>query len=68
MITFSKERLLTTSEVADMLYVHINTIRRWSDQGLLKHYRIGPRGDRRFAQIDIQNFLNNNGYNVSSED
>jgi excisionase family DNA binding protein len=68
MILDTKYRMLTTSEVADMLYVHINTIRRWSDQGLLKPYRIGPRGDRRFAQIDIQHFLNNNGYDVSSED
>ena len=54
----SNDRMLTTSEVAGMLYIHINTVRRWSDQGLLKPYRIGPRGDRRFVRKDVLNYLN----------
>jgi excisionase family DNA binding protein len=62
MVINYKKRMLTTSEVADMLYIHINTVRRWSDQGLLKPYRIGPRCDRRFEREDVLNFLNNNGY------
>lgn len=49
--------MLTTSEVAQMLNVHINTVRRWSNQGLLKAYRIGSRGDRRFNKKDIVDFL-----------
>lgn len=49
--------MMTTSGVARMLYVHINTVRRWSDQGILKPYRIGPRGDRRFMRDDIIQFL-----------
>lgn len=52
-----KKELLTTSEVADLLYVHINTVRRWSNKGILKAVRIGPRGDRRFRREDIQNLL-----------
>ncbi|MCL0039074.1 helix-turn-helix domain-containing protein, partial [Dehalococcoidia bacterium] len=40
--------MLTTSDVARLLNVHINTVRRWSNQGILKAYRIGSRGDRRF--------------------
>jgi len=36
--------MLTTSEVARLLNVHINTVRRWSNQGILKTYRIGSRG------------------------
>ena len=49
--------MLTTSDVAHILNVHINTIRRWSNQGILKTYRIGSRGDRRFERQDITDFL-----------
>ena len=49
--------MLTTSEVAVILNVHINTVRRWSSQGTLKSYQLGPRGDRRFRREDIDAFL-----------
>ncbi len=49
--------MLTTSDVARLLNVHINTIRRWSNQGVIKAYRIGSRGDRRFRQEDVSSFL-----------
>jgi len=49
--------MLTTSDVAHLLSVHINTVRRWSNQGILRAYRIGSRGDRRFRQEDIAIFL-----------
>ncbi len=57
-----KARMLTTSGVANMLYVHINTVRRWSDQGILKPYRVGPRGDRRFLRDDILEYLTTQKY------
>jgi len=49
--------MLTASDVARLLNVHLNTVRRWSNQGVLKAYRIGSRGDRRFRQEDITYFL-----------
>jgi excisionase family DNA binding protein len=49
--------MLTTHEVARLLNVHINTVRRWSNLGALRTYRIGSRGDRRFERKDIFNFL-----------
>jgi len=49
--------MLTTSEVAQILNVHINTVRRWSNQGILKAYRIGSRGDRRFKREDVVSFF-----------
>ena len=52
-----KNSMLTTSDVARLLNTHVNTVRRWSDQRLLKVYRIGPRGDRRFKREDIDGFL-----------
>lgn len=45
--------MLTVREVSQLLHVHTNTLRRWSDQGIVKAYRIGPRGDRRFKPEDI---------------
>jgi len=51
------DRLLTVREVADLLHVHTNTVRGWSDLGLIKSYRVGPRGDRRFKAKDINNFI-----------
>jgi len=45
--------MLTVREVSRLLHVHSNTLRRWSDQGIIKAYRIGPRGDRRFRPEDI---------------
>jgi excisionase family DNA binding protein len=51
------ENMLTIGEVAQLLHVHINTVRRWDNQGIIKAYRIGPRGVRRFRQQDITTFL-----------
>ncbi len=52
--------MLTVRQVARILNVHINTVRRWDDRGILKAYRIGPRGDRRFDKKDIVGFLGQN--------
>ena len=49
--------MLNSSETASLLNVHINTLRRWSNLGLLPVYRIGPRGDRRFKRKDIDHFI-----------
>ena len=53
--------MLTIGEVTQLLNVHINTVRRWSNQGILKAYRIGHRGDRRFREEDIASFLSKEG-------
>jgi len=51
------DKLLTVREVAELLHVHSNTARRWSDLGLIKSYRVGPRGDRRFKAEDLNIFI-----------
>jgi excisionase family DNA binding protein len=51
------DSMLTVREVSQILHVHSNTLRRWSDLGLIKAYRIGPRGDRRFKLEDISLML-----------
>ncbi len=45
--------MLTVKEVSRLLHVHSNTLRRWTEQGIIRAYRIGPRGDRRFSAGDI---------------
>ncbi len=56
--------MLTVQDVAKILHVHTNTLRRWSDQGLIKSYRITFRGDRRYKYKDIIDYLKerNNEY------
>lgn len=49
--------MLNLGEACRILYVHENTLRRWSDQGIIKAYRIGPRGDRRFRRDDVAALL-----------
>jgi diguanylate cyclase (GGDEF)-like protein len=45
------------SGAADLLGVHANTVRAWTDQGLLSCLRINTRGDRRYRRQDIDRFL-----------
>ena len=49
--------LLKVADVAQILKVHLNTVRNWSNIGVLKSFRIGPRGDRRFLKEDVYKFL-----------
>jgi excisionase family DNA binding protein len=52
------DKMLTVSEVAELLHVHPNTLRRWSDEGKIISYCITTRGDRRYRKSDIDIFLN----------
>ena len=49
--------ILTAGEVARLLHVHINTVRRWSDSGIIGSHRIGTRGDRVFSWQDVERLL-----------
>ncbi len=49
--------LLTLREAAQLLSIHVNTLRRWSDSRVIRSYRINRRGDRRFRLEDINLFL-----------
>jgi excisionase family DNA binding protein len=47
------ESMLTMREACRLLNVHSNTLRRWGQQGMLRIYRVGPRGHRRFKREDV---------------
>lgn len=49
--------MLTVREVARLFHIHPNTLRRWSNKGRIRAYRITPRGDRRFKREEIVRFL-----------
>ena len=48
--------LLTLSEVAQLLRVHANTLRRWDREGILKALRT-PGGQRRYRKSDIDTII-----------
>ncbi len=58
---------LTVTKAAQVLGVHPNTIRAWSEAGRLRYYRINPRGDRRYRMGDLQRFLSNAAAGPQSE-
>lgn len=51
------DTMLTVDAVSKLLNVHPNTVRRWEASGVLRGFRIGPRGDRRFRRDDIERYL-----------
>lgn len=52
-----KSSLLTVGQAAALLHVHPNTLRRWEAMGLVRAYRVGPRHDRRFSRVEVEQML-----------
>jgi excisionase family DNA binding protein len=60
-LKFPKERrLIPLHEVAAFLSVSAGTLRRWTNRGVLRCYRIGPGRERRFLWADIEAYLRKN--------
>lgn len=58
----------STKQVADLLNVHINTVRLWVLRGYITPQRNGENGNFRFTQEDIDNRIRPaRGRRVSSE-
>lgn len=49
--------IMTSTEVAEFLKVHLGSVRRWSRSGKLKGYRLGERGDWRYLRKDVLTFF-----------
>jgi excisionase family DNA binding protein len=49
--------VLTSNEVAELLKVHLSSVRRWSRSGKLRGYRLGGSGEWRFLRKDVLSFL-----------
>ncbi|HAP37798.1 hypothetical protein A2574_00620 [Candidatus Shapirobacteria bacterium RIFOXYD1_FULL_38_32] len=50
-------KLLTIRQAAEVLNVHIETLRRWDKSGKLKAIKINKRGDRRYKPEDIESYF-----------
>ncbi len=50
-------KLLTLQEIAAILNVHENTVRRLVANGQLQAIKISSRGDLRFRQTDLDAYL-----------
>ena len=59
-VLWAADQPLTATEVADMLHLHVNTVKRLGDRGELPFYRVCKRGDRRFRLDDVMKFLAQN--------
>ncbi len=57
MTTLTREPLLTTREVADVLGVGVELVRRLVDAGVLPVVRYGPRSRFRFRESDVAEVL-----------
>ncbi len=51
------DSIMTGAEVADFLRVHLSSVRRWSRSGELRAYKVGNRGDWRYREQDVLDFL-----------
>ncbi len=49
--------MLTVREVARLLHIHTNTVRRWSNQGILNAYHIGSRVTADFGEKILTAFF-----------
>jgi len=64
----ASRRLLNTPEAARYLRVSEASIRRWSDSGLLRGFRVGLRRERRFNESDLLAFVGGTASTQASAD
>jgi excisionase family DNA binding protein len=52
-----KQRFLTITEAAEFLHVSETSLRRWTNSGKLRCFRVGGRNERRFLKEDLLAFM-----------
>src|SRR6266568_4225231 len=52
-----KQRFLTITEASEFLQVSETSLRRWTNSGKLRCFRVGGRSERRFLQEDLLAFM-----------
>ena len=58
------EKLLTIREAAGFLNVSEMSLRRWTNSGKLKCFRVGGKNERRFTRRQLENYLQSNERDV----
>ena len=59
------DKLLTLTEAAALINVHPETLRRWDNDKTLVAVRVNDRGDRRYRESDILNFISTHKTTIS---
>lgn len=59
------DKLLTITEAAALINVHPETLRRWDNDKTLVAIRVNDRGDRRYRESDILDFISTNQSTIS---
>jgi excisionase family DNA binding protein len=54
------DRMLSITEAAELLGVSCTSLRRYSNEGKIKTYRIGSGRHRRFRKRDVLEYLESN--------
>src|ERR1700736_5039321 len=52
-----QQRFLTIAEAAEFLHVSQTSLRRWTNRGKLRSFRVGGRNERRFLMNDLLAFI-----------
>ncbi len=52
-----QQRFLTIAEAAEFLHVSQTSLRRWTNSGKLRSFRVGGRNERRFLMDDLLAFM-----------
>lgn len=50
-------KLLTIRQAAEILNVHVETLRRWDKSGKMKAIKVNERGDRRYKPEDLEKII-----------
>jgi type I restriction enzyme M protein len=56
-----QKKLLSISEVAELLGVNQDTLRNWEKDGKITPLRVGPRKDRKYRPEDIERIIDDKG-------
>jgi excisionase family DNA binding protein len=56
MIDLEKDRLMTVLEAAEVLRIHANTLRKWTDTGKIGCIRL-PNGHRRIPRVAVEKII-----------
>jgi len=54
------KELLSISQAARLLSISKDTLRNWEKAGKIKPLKVGPRGDRKYSQKDLEKFIDGN--------
>lgn len=53
----NEKKFLSTSEYAEAIGVHVQTLRKWDNDGILKAHHITPKGHRQYSPEQVKDYF-----------